>query len=207
VSPHPEATAEAVARLEAEAIRMQSLVEGLLQLARGDEAGELPTEQVDLGELALAVVADASTASEQAIALELPEQPVIVSANTGGIRQVLGILLDNARKYAPGGETQVSVRAEDGTAVLQVRDTGPGVDPGQQERIFERFYRAEHARSAGGAGLGLAIAKDIVERHGGTIEVSSEPGAGTTFTVRLPVSTGAASDERAAGSTAAIRPK
>jgi two-component system OmpR family sensor kinase len=203
---HPEASAEAVARLEAEAIRMQSLVEGLLQLARGDEAGELPTEQVDLGELALAVVADASTASEQRIALELPEQRVVVSANAGGIRQVLGILLDNARKYAPGGETQVSVRAEDGNAVVVVRDTGPGIDPGQQERIFERFYRVEHARSAGGAGLGLAIAKDIVERHGGTIEVSSEPGAGTTFTVRLPMSTAAPSDGRAAGITAASRP-
>jgi len=102
--------------------------------------------------------------------------------------QVLGILLDNARKFSPPGGTIVVALEQAGEAVtVSVGDAGPGIAPEHQDRIFERFYRADASRTTRGAGLGLAIAKDIVERHGGSISVASEPGHGATFAVRLPL--------------------
>jgi signal transduction histidine kinase len=98
-------------------------------------------------------------------------------------------LLENAVQYTrPGGTIEVSVRAEDGAGVLSVRDTGVGIPTREQGRIFERFYRVDRARSreTGGTGLGLSIVKHIVENHGGSVEVRSELGQGSTFIVRLP---------------------
>jgi signal transduction histidine kinase len=98
-------------------------------------------------------------------------------------------LLENAVQYTrPGGTIEVSVRAEDGVGVLSVRDTGVGIPAREQARIFERFYRVDRARSreTGGTGLGLSIVKHIVENHGGSVDVQSELGQGSTFTVRLP---------------------
>jgi signal transduction histidine kinase len=101
---------------------------------------------------------------------------------------VIGILLDNARKYSiPNGPITVSVRGDDEAVAIAVSDSGPGIAPEHLEHIFERFYRAEASRTTRGAGLGLAIARGIVERHGGTITVESEPGHGATFTVCLPI--------------------
>ncbi|MBA3275158.1 MAG: hypothetical protein H0T72_05135, partial [Chloroflexia bacterium] len=186
---HPEASAEAVARMEAEAVRMQSLVEGLLHLARGDEAGVGAMAEADLGHLVLEAVDLASVAEGQDLAfdLQLPEAPLMAMVDREAILQVLGILLDNARKFSPaGGTITVSLARETESAVVTVADTGPGIGPEHRDRIFERFYRADESRTTSGAGLGLAIAKDIVERHGGTIQVASEPGHGAAFTVRLP---------------------
>jgi two-component system OmpR family sensor kinase len=111
------------------------------------------------------------------------------------LRQVLLILLDNAVKHTPPGG-RVALRAthdasstpvDTKTVMIRVSDDGPGIPLAEQERIFERFYRAPGARSGEGAGLGLAIARWIVEEHQGTISVESVPNAGATFTVRLPV--------------------
>ncbi len=192
---NPDASAEAVARMETEAVRMQSLVEGLLILARGDEAIGGPWTETDLGQLVLDAVALMSVGDgrgfDLGVDLRLPEAPVIVTVDREAIAQALAILLDNARKFSPdAGTIAVGLDLADGCAAITVADAGPGIAPEHRDRIFERFYRAEAARSTPGAGLGLAIAKDIVERHGGTISVISEPGTGAAFTIRLSIPPG-----------------
>jgi signal transduction histidine kinase len=109
-------------------------------------------------------------------------------------------LLTNAIKYTPaGGQVSIDSATTDGTVVLNVRDTGIGIAPGELPHIFDRFWRADPARSRTGqrpgAGLGLAISKWIAEAHGGTIGVQSRPGRGTTFTVTLPLGTVAGTAE------------
>jgi len=187
---HPEASAEAVARMEAEAVRMQSLVEGLLHLARGDEAGPGATAETDLGQLVLDAVDLASVAGRNDLGfdLQVPPSSVMALVDREAMLQVLGILLDNARKFSPPGGTIVVAFEQAGEAVtVSVGDAGPGIAPEHQDRIFERFYRVDVSRTTRGAGLGLAIARDIVDRHGGAISVASEPGHGATFAVRLPL--------------------
>jgi signal transduction histidine kinase len=101
--------------------------------------------------------------------------------------QVASILLDNAVKYTPdGGSVTVRVGEEDGSVALAVSDTGIGISEEQLPLIFERFYRADPSRSEGGAGLGLSIARQITEAHGGQIRAESTPGTGSTFTLLLP---------------------
>ena len=105
------------------------------------------------------------------------------------IRQVVLNLGENAVKYTPaGGHVELALMVEPGAVLLQVTDSGPGVSPSERERIFDRHVRGTATRSGQGIGLGLAIVKRIVEGHGGTVEVSSPPGAGASFTVRLPLS-------------------
>src|SRR2546428_6560635 len=119
-----------------------------------------------------------------------------VEADPDRLQQVLLILLDNAIKHTPtGGRVMVEVRADDGHASVEVADTGEGIAPEHLPRVFERFYRADAARSreAGGTGLGLAIAKSLVDAHGGSLTLASAPGAGTRATVRLPTAPHAAS--------------
>ena len=101
--------------------------------------------------------------------------------------QVASILLDNALKYTPeGGSVAVRVEEEDGSVALAVTDTGVGISEEQLPLIFERFYRADPSRSEGGVGLGLSIARQIAESHGGQIRAQSTPGKGSTFTLLLP---------------------
>ena len=187
---HPEASAEAVARMEAEATRMQSLVEGLLLLARGDEAGQGSMTDEDVVDVVMEAIAAVSAVEPDDVTIEIqaPDVPIMAHIDRNAIRQVIGILLDNARKYsAPQGTITVSLCEDDDVVAIAVSDAGPGIPPEHLEHIFERFYRAEASRTTQGAGLGLAIARDIVERHGGTIAVESVPGQGATFTVRLPI--------------------
>ena len=121
-----------------------------------------------------------------------------------GIAQVAAILLDNAVKYTPaGGGVAVTVGAGDGCATLAVADTGPGIPGEHLPRIFNRFYRVDEARSVGGAGLGLSIARQIAEGHGGAITVASVVGVGSTFTVTLPLG-GTADDPPAAAVPAPV---
>jgi signal transduction histidine kinase len=175
---------------------MTELVTNLLTLARADEGrSALVLVETDLVDLVGEAVETAELLGEQQeviVTFELPEGPVMVSAEPGRIRQLLMNLLTNAIKYTPqGGAVEVSLGVEGAEAVLEVRDTGIGIAAGDLPNVFERFWRADPARSRTGerpgVGLGLAIAKWIAEAHGGTIEVQSRPGRGTTFTVRLPV--------------------
>ena len=115
---------------------------------------------------------------------------VQLQGDPDGLKQLLLILVDNAIKYTPeGGRVQLAMRTEPGAAVVTVADTGIGIDPEDLPHLFERFYRADKARSRdlGGTGLGLSIAKWIAESHGGHISVESTVGQGSTFTLRLPL--------------------
>ena len=113
--------------------------------------------------------------------------PAVVLGDGEALRRLVFILVDNAIKYnTRGGSVQVSLAIESGQAVFTVSDSGIGIGKEDQEHIFDRFWRADKVRGDGGVGLGLSIARWIVESHQGTIAVSSELGRGTTFTVRIP---------------------
>ncbi|WP_229789360.1 sensor histidine kinase [Pilimelia terevasa] len=188
--------ARLVRRIEDEAARMGLLVEDLLLLARLDRQRPLGQAPVTLAVLAGdAVQAARVTAPDRRITLDLApgSAGLTVRGDDARLRQVLGNLVTNALVHTPPA-AQVTVRLRDGgdgTAVLEVADTGPGLPADQAERVFERFYRADAARSrhAGevtGTGLGLAIVAAIVAAHAGAVEVESAPGVGATFRVRLP---------------------
>ena len=179
----------ALERIQAQSLRMTSLVEDLLLLARLEEGRELTLSTVDLSRLAIEGVEDARpTAMDHEWSIDVPEEPVEIIGDTGRLQQVVANLLANARTHTPAG-THIAIEvAEEGSqAVLRVRDDGPGIDPAVRDELFSRFARGDRSRNraTGGSGLGLSITKAIVEGHGGTIAVQSEPGA-TLFTVRLP---------------------
>jgi len=184
----PETARESVDAIERESQRMHELVERLLLMAREDEDLLLDSAPTDMRDIASAAVAARRVAATDiTIDYQADAEPVIADIDAARIRQVLDILLDNAVKFTPeGGTVRVGVRFDDGVELF-VSDDGPGIPHEHLPHIFERFYKADNARSDGSAGLGLAIARQIVERHGGTIGVSSDAN-GSTFVVRLPAS-------------------
>jgi two-component system OmpR family sensor kinase len=187
----PPDVAHALRRVESESARMTTLVEDLLLLARLDEGRPLDTTPVDLSALTIDVVGDAHAAGpDHRWQLDLPPDAVHVPGDDARLHQVLANLLANARTHTPPGTTVRTALALDGPyAELTVTDDGPGIPPDLQGEIFERFARGDSSRSrtAGSTGLGLAIVAAVVEAHGGTVAVASEPGA-TRFSVRLPAS-------------------
>jgi two-component system, OmpR family, sensor kinase len=189
-SERPEDLAKAMRRIEEEAARMGVLVDDLLLLARLDQGRALDRKPVDLSRVAADAVDDARAVEpDRPITLDSPPT-LVVAGDDLRLRQVLANLLANARQHTPPG-TPVHVAVEgDGTAAtVVVADQGPGLPPEQAERVFERFYRADAARSRaqGGTGLGLAIVSAIAEAHGGKATVDSHPGAGARFRVTLPL--------------------
>jgi PAS domain S-box-containing protein len=184
---------DAVKRIGTNSTRLLSLISELLTLsklqARGlDESHEL----VDLTQVVTAGVAVLSpTVARRDVELtvDLPSAPVRVSGDRDMLERVVINLTDNAVKFTPdGGQVGVALTCENDTAVLEVVDTGIGVPAHEQQRLFDRFFRSSLAQESAipGSGLGLSIAHNIVERHGGTFEVVSEAGEGSTFRVRLP---------------------
>ncbi|WP_368241354.1 sensor histidine kinase [Intestinimonas butyriciproducens] len=177
-----------------EAQRMRALVEDLLFLAKSDAGKETSpvTAPVDVSELTWsALLPFEPVAFEQGVEMEseIADQ-LTVQGNADQLRRLVAILLDNAVKYA-GNDGRVKLvlsRPERGGVCLTVHNTGPAIPPEHLPHLFERFYRADdsRARTSGGYGLGLAIAKRIVDGHGGSITVSSREDASTDFTVRLP---------------------
>jgi two-component system sensor histidine kinase BaeS len=174
--------------LHEEAVLLQHIIDDLSDLAAAD-AGTLrihaePTYIRDV----LAQVVDSHRAPAHAagvrLAMEVDGDPV-VAADAVRLRQMIGNLVSNAVRFTPGGGS-VTVGAQGST--ITVRDTGVGISAENLPRVFDRFWRADESRSraTGGSGLGLAIVRKLAEAHGGTIEVASTPGTGTTFTVRLP---------------------
>ena len=190
----PADLARSLKRIEDEAARMGLLVDDLLLLARLDQQRPLERQPVDLLLLASDAVHDARvTAPDREIALELigGPAPPVVSGDESRLRQVLGNLVGNALAHTPAG-TPVTVRVgtvDPRTAELSVADSGPGLTPDEADRAFERFYRADPARTRarGGTGLGLSIVAALVAAHGGTVDVESRPGEGATFRVLLPL--------------------
>lgn len=178
----------------AEAERITRLIDSLLLLARAD-AGEnaLQMERCDFGDsLSQALEQVQSLANQRKILVEAQagDQPVVVSGDADALRRLVFILLENGIKYnTAGGTVRVTLARQNTHAVCTVTDSGIGIDAEDMEHIFDRFWRGDKVRSrgAGGAGLGLSIARWIVESHRGTIQVASEAGKGTTFTVILPM--------------------
>ena len=176
------------------AIRLARLTNDLLKLAR-IEAGKLEVEYFTVGLMELIEACAETTllkASRKDITLEIEIPPKLpaVRGDAGLLRDVLQNLLDNAIQYTPqGGHIRVTAAARDRDAIITVEDTGIGIPVADQERIFERFYRVDAARSreAGGTGLGLSIAKHIVEAHGGRLSVESAVGEGSKFSFSIPL--------------------
>jgi len=195
--PLPPDVAHALGRVESEAVRMTSLVEDLLLLARLDAGRPLEAEPVDLSRLLVDAVGDAQAAGRDHVwRLNLPDEPVVVTGDHARLHQVVANLLSNARTHTPAGTTVTArVCSTGGCAVLAVLDDGPGVPPAVLPTVFERFARADTSRSrtAGSTGLGLAIVSAVVHAHGGSVEVTSEPGQ-TAFVVQLPLPGPAAGD-------------
>ena len=174
---------------------MGRLTGDLLALARSDAEGmELRRESFDMQELlqrAQRIMQPQAEAQQVALVLT-PGNSLPVLADPDRVFQLLLVLLDNAVKYTPAGGkvslTAIRLNGENGKALITVADTGPGVPLADQEKIFDRFYRLDSSRSreAGGAGLGLAIARVIAQAHGGSISVVAAPTGGSIFRVLLP---------------------
>ena len=185
----PDDVVHALGRIEKESVRMTSLVDDLLLLARLDDGRSLEALPVDLSALLADAVSDAHAAGQDhEWALDMPDAPVVVTGDSVRLHQVVANLLTNARVHTPAGtEVVTSLEVAPEAVVIRVTDNGPGIDPAVSATVFERFARGDSSRSraAGSTGLGLAIVAAIVDAHGGTVAVESEPGR-TVFSVTLP---------------------
>jgi signal transduction histidine kinase len=188
----PEGVARSAGIIHTEAERMRRLVESLLDLARLDaDLRALRRAPVDLRALLAGLVESLSLrATQQGVTLraELPASLPALAGDADRLRQLFSNLLDNALKHTPaGGQVMLAAAPAAGAVEVTVADTGAGLPPEELGRIFERFYQVDKSRAgAGGAGLGLAIAREIAEAHGGSLRAESAPGAGARFVVRLP---------------------
>ncbi|WNV83957.1 HAMP domain-containing sensor histidine kinase [Umezawaea sp. Da 62-37] len=193
----PDDVAAVLRRIEDQAARMGLLVEDLLLLARLDQQRPLERARVDLAVLAVDAVHDAKVIAPDrpiALSLDLPSGGASVLGDETRLRQVIANLVGNALTHTPDDvhvEVRLSTTLVEGVpaARLEVADRGPGLTGEQRERIFERFYRADAARSRenGGTGLGLAIVSALVAAHGGRVELDTAPGEGAVFRVLLPL--------------------
>lgn len=184
-------TKELIARIEKESLRMGSLVEDLLLLARLDQSREMSSEPVNISTTVKEAVESARAAGpDHPITVTAPDEDIYVLGDANRIHQVVANLLANARTHTPDG-TPIAVilsHSDDGTTV-SVSDKGPGLSEADQERIFERFYRADPSRartSVEGSGLGLSIVDAVMHAHGGRVSVTSTLGDGATFTLFFP---------------------
>jgi two-component system OmpR family sensor kinase len=189
---------EAMLRIESEAIRMSSLVESLLTLARLDENQQLDAKKVDMIELVQSVI-KGSSATDKKLSFTVltlsgaklaKDEKIFAEINESQIRQVLVNLIENAKRFSSNKssiEVGVGQKTED-EVIIEVIDHGEGIPKQLRDKIFERFYRADNSRNreTGGTGLGLAIVKEIVLLHKGRIEVRETPQGGATFRIKLP---------------------
>jgi signal transduction histidine kinase len=187
-----ESTPERIGVMHTEVTHLQHLVHDLRTLSLAD-AGQmsLNRQQVEAGALLRRVAASYQLQAEQhgiSLGVKADDAPLSIHIDEERMAQALGNLVSNALRYTPeGGEVRMDVSAENGRALIVVKDTGVGITAEDLSRIFERFYRADQARNldAGESGLGLAITRAIVNAHGGEIAVESEVGQGTRFEIRL----------------------
>lgn len=188
----PEQIAEAMGRIESEAIRMSGLVEQLLTLTRLDELVTLDITEVDLASLAANVAADATVTNPNVSFEVVGEGSARVDADK--FRQVLVNLVANASRFAPAESTvEIQIDQDAGETVISVIDHGEGIPDELKDKVFERFYRVDNSRNrdSGGSGLGLSIVRSIVVAHGGSIRISDTEGGGATFEIRIPLSSNA----------------
>ena len=187
----PDDVPRFVGHIRSEAQRLVTLINDIIRLSELDEGSALPAEPVELLALCREVVKPLESAAEKRhVTMEVTGQEVTVHGVRRLLTEVLANLCDNAVKYnVDGGSVTVTVGKEGDSAVVTVADTGIGIPPEHQSRVFERFYRVDksHSKASGGTGLGLSIVKHAIRYHHGTVELHSTPGEGTTFTVRLPL--------------------
>jgi two-component system OmpR family sensor kinase len=166
---------------------MGSLVEDLLLLARLDLAPEPQHDPLDLAVLAADACSDAvAMAPDRPVTLSAPD-PIDVTGDVNHLRQAIANLVTNAIRHTPSGSPiEVSASRQNGTAVVSVRDHGPGLEADGLEHAFDRFWQADSARAGTGAGLGLAIVSAIAIEHGGTAEAANAEGGGAVFSLRIP---------------------
>jgi two-component system OmpR family sensor kinase len=188
-----EKTRELIARIEDESIRMGTLVEDLLLLARLDQSPEIERNPVNLNEVLLSAAESARASShDHKISIDLPDEELFTLGDRNRIFQVVANLLENARNHTPAGTLiSVSLTEHEDEIRIDVRDSGPGIEKVDLDRIFERFYRADSSRSrtrkSEGSGLGLSIVKAVMQAHGGDVTVDSKVGEGSTFTLHFPI--------------------
>jgi two-component system, OmpR family, sensor kinase len=189
-------------RIEEESARMKVLVEDLLLLARLDQPRAAERAPVDLAVLAADACSDAvATAPDRSVTLDAPE-PVVIAGDQAHLRQAIANLVTNATRHTPPGTPiEVTARLVDGSAIVSVRDHGPGLDGVQLAHVFDRFWQADKARVGTGAGLGLAIVASIAAAHGGIASAANDPGGGAIFTIRLPVAAPRSSPRQVRGGT------
>ena len=185
-------TKELISRIEKESIRMSSLVEDLLLLARLDQSRELTIDPVDINHLVNEAIASAKAAGpSHEITLKSSSDEVFVLGDSMRIHQAVSNLLANARTHTPAGtKIEMEILQNESEVQISVSDNGPGLSPEDQTRIFERFFRADPSRarvSGEGSGLGLAIVDAVMKAHGGSVEVLSEINQGAKFTLHFPV--------------------
>jgi two-component system OmpR family sensor kinase len=186
-----EKTKELISRIEKESIRMSSLVEDLLLLARLDQSRELTFDPVDINHLVKEAVASAQAAGPGYEITVLSENDeVFVLGDSMRIHQALANLLANARTHTPAGtKIVVTINQDELETRISVSDNGPGLSEADQQRVFERFFRADPSRvrvGGEGSGLGLAIVDAVMKAHGGSVEVQSKLNEGATFTIVFP---------------------
>ena len=190
-----EMSKDFLARIDSEVDRLTQLVAELTELSRIETGkAELKKEPVNLNQLVEEVIAQLSPQAERQklsittdFAVDLPSVP----ADKDRVRQVIANLVHNAIKFTPaGGRIKITGRVLKGSVVVDISDTGIGIPKGDLARVFERFYKGDKARAGEGTGMGLAIAKHVVEAHGGNIRVESEEGRGSTFSFSLPLQSG-----------------
>jgi signal transduction histidine kinase len=183
--------ADVLADARDETERLIRLVNQLLMLARADAGRPLRREPLAIKPLLEDVCRQAQLLAPQRTIECVADRETTALGDRDAFQQVLLILLDNALVHTPErARISVTTRAADQHATIYIRDTGPGIAPELLEHIFERFYRGDASRSGGGMGLGLSIAKELVQSQGGTLEVESKVGEGSVFTIRLPLATG-----------------
>ena len=177
--------------IEAESLRLAQIVDQILVAGQIDaDAVDVELESCDPAELAAGVIESAALHLPDGISLHVEKhstRPILCDVNK--LRQVLVNLVDNAIKYSPeGGDVEIKLESANGECLIEVADEGLGIPSSERERIFEKFYRLDpqQTRGVGGSGLGLYICRELVERMNGQLEVESEPGIGSRFTVRLP---------------------
>ena len=186
----PDDVPRFVGHIRKEAQRLVTLIGDIIRLSQLDEGDVMPRETVDLLTLSQEAADDLTAAAEQKnVTISVTGESTCVSGVRRLLYEVVYNLCDNGVKYnVEGGSVSVRVGTEDGKAVVSVTDTGIGIAPEHQERIFERFYRVDksHSKASGGTGLGLSIVKHAVQYHHGTVELQSEEGKGTTIRILLP---------------------
>jgi two-component system, OmpR family, sensor kinase len=181
---------EALVAIAQQTTRLTRLVDDMLVLARADGGGyPMVMTTVDLKAVVNECVRElGARAEDKGIRVHTSLEPLTLTGDEALLRRMLSNLVGNALTYtAEGGSVDISLAAADGRLMLSVADTGPGILPEDRERVFERFVRLDPARAAGGAGLGLAIARWVAEAHGGTVRVVSSGSGGTVFAASLPV--------------------